>query len=1140
MIDLGNIKTRLLTFGAMAAAGTYAPSQDTLASCATQLGLPAEIAGASPLLASLAAVAGAITASDIVQHINERRKHGEPLLSNHDLTHLVGHAIQSALDSVATKQDENREAKSLLRKLAKGALAQWENMASWNRTELAALAERNIPKLFKGNLEDILKQGVLTKRQWFDLLSYMAMRGKLTISTSILEQTSDYLANNFGRHLYELFKADVGQAKAYRALHILMISELREELQKQGASEVEHFNLITLRLHALQQRSDEQHGELLRSDQQTRRFVLKLARGLKEPLLRIEGHLDKIKTGSPKEQAPEILTIAPLPTMSSRIFGRETNFSNLTDNWRNPSIRITWLYGLAGVGKTGLIEGWLHRFISQNDANLERVIIHSFYKQGVAQNSVTSEPFLYEALRLLRDPKPTAGMLSERGIRLAELLQKKKTLLILDGLETLQEETKRREARLRDSGMLGLLSRLALVNTGLCVATSRFRLEELKSREGASVIVDNLEGIAEEKGAELLASLDVHGPVSELKMASKKLGGHCLALNLLGSFLRDTQEGDIRAYRRMKLFTSGSSAVEHARRIMHTYEQYLDPESLALLRLVSLFDRPVERDAIEALLRAEALPGLTVELQNSAKTLNEPLIELRNACLLNREDRMATGSIDCHPLVREYFAERTVREFNISWKKANLLLCSHFSMRAQAKPSTPPEMETLCRAIIHGCAGGDYHRMLHELYLPRMMRGEKEYAVNTLGMLGSVVMVLGHFFEDSQWKQPVPSLSKEDKILLLQEAGRWLTASKGYAATSVGECYRAALKVLGEDAAATEKFDNLLGLCRHHRLRGELKKSATLSKQLCSLAEIINTPQVLSAAERAISTNYFYTGNFSLCAKHAALGAISYPSSNEALKSAHRDLNEPGLSCRGYQALASWFLGDLITANEESIRVKKSALGLQHGHTTAILLLVRAMINQFQGNLAGVKTEAGQMFDLCTENGYSVWQLAASILLSWEIIRSGGPLGETLSKMDDLIFEWQRADARLFLPYWHGLKADAALCRGELNQAKKAIEQGLSAAFANGEHWWAAELYRLRVELAAIQKAGSQSIQNSLLLALKMANRSVTQQLQILNTQRRLLPETEREIRNRAKTLFSSIKGENVDIVQLRQWLEPR
>ena len=112
MINLENIKTRLLTFGAMAAAGTYAPSQATLISSATQLGLPPDIALASPLLPLLAAVAGAITANDIVQQINERRKHGEPLLSNHDLTHLVGHAIQSVLDSVANKQEANREAKS--------------------------------------------------------------------------------------------------------------------------------------------------------------------------------------------------------------------------------------------------------------------------------------------------------------------------------------------------------------------------------------------------------------------------------------------------------------------------------------------------------------------------------------------------------------------------------------------------------------------------------------------------------------------------------------------------------------------------------------------------------------------------------------------------------------------------------------------------------------------------------------------------------------------------------------------------------------------------------------------------------------------------------------------------------------------
>ena len=44
----------------------------------------------------------------------------------------------------------------------------------------------------------------------------------------------------------------------------------------------------------------------------------------------------------------------------------------------------------------------------------------------------------------------------------------------------------------------------------------------------------------------LLRALGVHGDEAELRNASEEFTGHCLALTLLGSYLADAYDGDIR------------------------------------------------------------------------------------------------------------------------------------------------------------------------------------------------------------------------------------------------------------------------------------------------------------------------------------------------------------------------------------------------------------------------------------------------------------------------------------------------------------------------------------------------------------------------------------------------------------------
>jgi hypothetical protein len=129
---------------------------------------------------------------------------------------------------------------------------------------------------------------------------------------------------------------------------------------------------------------------------------------------------------------------------------------------------------------------------------------------------------------------------------LAKLVAHRRTLLVLDGLEPLQNPPGSQEGRLREPSLQALLRELAAFNKGLCVITTRLPVADLADHAGTSGLRRDLEQLSSDAGAKLLRALGVTGHESELQSASEEFGGHCLALALLGSYLTDAYNGDIR------------------------------------------------------------------------------------------------------------------------------------------------------------------------------------------------------------------------------------------------------------------------------------------------------------------------------------------------------------------------------------------------------------------------------------------------------------------------------------------------------------------------------------------------------------------------------------------------------------------
>ncbi len=243
-------------------------------------------------------------------------------------------------------------------------------------------------------------------------------------------------------------------------------------------------------------------------------------------------------TGEPPRQlGPEKISVARLPVTGSEIFGREEDLAFLDRAWAKKEVNVVTIVAWAGVGKSTLVNRWLRGMAAKHYRSAELVFGWSFYRQGTTGGTASADEFLDAALTWFGDPDPRLGTAWEKGERLAKLVAHRRTLLVLDGLEPLQNPPGPQEGRVRDPALQALLRELAAFNPGLCLITTRMPVADLSDHEGSSALRRDLEQLSSDAGAKLLRALGVKGDEAELRSASDEFSGHCLALTLLGSYL---------------------------------------------------------------------------------------------------------------------------------------------------------------------------------------------------------------------------------------------------------------------------------------------------------------------------------------------------------------------------------------------------------------------------------------------------------------------------------------------------------------------------------------------------------------------------------------------------------------------------
>ena len=548
----------------------------------------------------------------------------------------------------------------------------------------------------------------------------------------------------------------------------------------------------------------------------------------------VDAHLNAAAASRPAVPAVDLHN---LPDGAADFLGRVADLEWLDAQWQTAGrVSVAVLVAPGGTGKTSLLRRWLQKLKAADWGGAQRVFAYSFYRQGVSDASpatATDEPFLNAALAFFGVPCEAQTSAWERGRRLAQALDRQRALLVLDGVEPLQDASTH---RLRTDGLKALLTTLADVGRqSLCVLSSRAEIADLQhyGADGA-LRCHRLDNLCAADGARLLhwlgvcriggqtLSEDEAAQDREYHAASNFFGGHALTLHILGLYLASRLHGDLRRLDRTALLNADAvckTHPNHAFHVMHAYERWLEQggeggaRQLAVLRLLGLFDRPATPDCVRAL-RKPPIPGLTDVLHGlSDEDWNALLHELQTAGLVQtakwqavavegydeelaqkkmeakaKREAFALGppqaftppdpsvpadavSLDAHPLLREYFAKRLLDSAPAAARAGHARLYEYLCASVPYWPEGEAGLAPLYQAVAHGCRAGRYQEACVEVYQKRINRWAEYYATKKLGLYGTDLSAVSSFFTEP-WRTPVaaPALADSERAWLLAVA----------------------------------------------------------------------------------------------------------------------------------------------------------------------------------------------------------------------------------------------------------------------------------------------------------------------------------------------------------------------------------
>jgi class 3 adenylate cyclase/predicted ATPase len=324
---------------------------------------------------------------------------------------------------------------------------------------------------------------------------------------------------------------------------------------------------------------------------------------------------------------------------------------------------------------------------------------------------------------------------------------------------------------------------------------------------------------------------------------------------------------------------------------------------------------------------------------------------------------------------------------------------------------------------------------------------------------------IGHFTAALKLLETLPnSPERTQQELAMQMAlATSLVATKGLSAPEAEQAYARARELCQLVGDAPHLSPVLWGLCAAHIQQGKLRNARELGEQYLTWAQRMQDSAPVLEAHTILGVCLYFIGELAPARAHLQQGIALYDP-DQHRSHAFQYGFDPGVLSRFFMAKTLQLLGYPDQASRRSHEALTMAKELAHPQSLAFALYAAAVVHHSRREWHLIKECAEAEVALSTDRGFPLW-LPWGIIFGGRVLAEQGQGEEGIAQMRQGVTAFQAIQSRLLRPYCLALLAEAHGKVGQTEAGLAVLAEALAVVPENGEHYYEAELHRLKGEL---------------------------------------------------------------------------
>jgi predicted ATPase len=354
------------------------------------------------------------------------------------------------------------------------------------------------------------------------------------------------------------------------------------------------------------------------------------------------------------------------------------------------------------------------------------------------------------------------------------------------------------------------------------------------------------------------------------------------------------------------------------------------------------------------------------------------------------------------------------------------------------------------------------------------------------------IEAIGHLKRALELLQSLPGDQERSRkalelVVLLSHA---MIAGRGYAAAETKEVLLQAKGLIDESTDPAQKFSILYGIWACHYVGGEVALQRDAALDFVREAERQGDTAALCLSHRTLGTTYVTMGEFVAGRQHLERAWALY-NAEEHARFRYQYGQDIGATVLCYLCWALWHLGYVDQASEVAAKAVRHADEVSHPHTQVYTVChARGMLDIFRRRPEETPSYAGRVVSLCDEHGFPFWAAGGRILNGWAATcQPEANLG--IGLLRKALTAWRNTGARLWLPIFLALEAEAHAKAGHSDTALQIVAEALLISEETGERWAVAEVLRIKAGLLLATGQPTGEVELLLLNSLQIARHQV-------------------------------------------------